>query len=215
MPYIYKITNKINNKIYIGKTTSTVEKRWREHCDDYQRESCKNRPLYSAMRKYGVENFVIEIVEECSDTVLNEREVFWIENYGSFKYGYNATKGGDGKAYLDYDVVVATYNELGSITETSERLGIDRGHIRTILRARKVQIHTAQEVNRAKHGIPVSQYDLNGNYIKTFPSIKNAVTELGILKSPKDRGCISHIGDVCRNKRKTAYGYIWKYATID
>ena len=215
MPYIYKITNQINNKIYIGKTIGTIEKRWNEHCKDYQRRECENRPLYAAMQKYGIENFKIEEVEECSDIVLNERERYWIEYYGSFKFGYNATKGGDGRAYIDYDLVVATYNELGSLKETADRLKIDRGHISTILKAKQINILSGQEVNRNKHGIPVNQYDLQGNYIQTFPSIKSAVIQLGVLKSPQNRGCIGHVGDVCKGKRKTAYGYIWKYANID
>jgi hypothetical protein len=53
--------------------------------------------LYDAINKYGSENFSIEEVEECSPEVLNDREVYWIEQYGSFKNGYNATRGGEGK----------------------------------------------------------------------------------------------------------------------
>ena len=215
MPYIYKITNQLNNKVYIGKTVGTIEKRWNEHCKDYTRRKHENRPLYSAMLKYGIENFLIEEIEECSVEILNEREKYWIEYFGSFKYGYNATIGGDGKAYIDYDLVVATYNELGSLKETADKLKIDCGHVSTILKAKQVTVLTGQEVNRNKYGIPVNQYDLQGNYIQTFPSIKNAVIQLGVLKSPQDRGCLSHVSNVCKGKRKTAYGYIWKYANID
>lgn len=50
MPYIYKITNKINDKIYVGKTLDTIENRWREHKNDYQKRRNEKRPLYSAMR---------------------------------------------------------------------------------------------------------------------------------------------------------------------
>ena len=87
MAYIYKIINKKNNKIYIGKTEFSIEKRWKEHL----RDSKKNldRPLYRAMNKYGIENFDIEQVEKTDSPV--EREQYWIEYYGSFKYGYNAT----------------------------------------------------------------------------------------------------------------------------
>ena len=61
MPYIYKITNTINNKVYIGKTVASIEERWKEHCHDYKRHRCEKRPLYAAMRKYGVEHFQIEL----------------------------------------------------------------------------------------------------------------------------------------------------------
>ena len=62
------------------------------------------------MRKYGIEHFHIELIEETDNP--EEREVFWIENKRSFKNGYNATKGGDGRPYLDYDLIISTYNEV-------------------------------------------------------------------------------------------------------
>lgn len=85
MPYIYKITNKINGKMYIGKTIFTVEQRWKEHQKDSRRRDFEKRPLYSAIKKYGIENFSIEEVEECPIEILSEREKYWIEYYGSFK----------------------------------------------------------------------------------------------------------------------------------
>ena len=54
--YIYLIENKINEKKYIGKTYLNIEKRWKQHCNDSKRF---NRPLYQAMKKYGIENFSI------------------------------------------------------------------------------------------------------------------------------------------------------------
>ena len=110
MAYIYKITNLINNKCYIGKTLNTIQERWREHCSDYKKRDEEKRPLYSAMNKYGIENFKIEEIEQCNEDIVNDREKYWIEYYGSFKKGYNATLGGDGKAYLDRKLLIKTYN---------------------------------------------------------------------------------------------------------
>ena len=75
MPYIYKIINDINNKIYIGKTTGTVEKRFQEHIKD-SKKYYKNRPLYNAMNKYGIEHFKIEPIEKCNLDILSEREKY-------------------------------------------------------------------------------------------------------------------------------------------
>lgn len=91
---IYKITNKINNKIYIGKSTD-IEERWKYHISHYNYEREYDKPLYKSFRKYGIENFSFEIIEECS-LDIDEKEKYWINFYDSYKNGYNATIGGEG-----------------------------------------------------------------------------------------------------------------------
>lgn len=95
MFYIYKITNKVNGKVYIGLTTETVEKRWLNHV----RASKKcERHLYKSMRKYGVENFKIEVIDETDDfEYLGELERKYIAQYNSTDQtiGYNNTCGGE------------------------------------------------------------------------------------------------------------------------
>lgn len=87
------------------------EHRWKEHIHDYSREGYRDRPLYRAFTKYGIENFEFSVIEQCSDLEVNDRETYWIEYYGSFKNGYNATLGGDGKHYCDYDLIFVLYKE--------------------------------------------------------------------------------------------------------
>lgn len=88
---IYKITNTNNGKIYIGKTTKTIEQRFEKHC--YNSKSM-NTHLYKSMRKHGVDNFIIEVIEEDSN---DEREIYWISEMGSLApNGYNLTIGGEG-----------------------------------------------------------------------------------------------------------------------
>lgn len=100
---IYKIYNTINNKLYIGQTTKTAEKRFSEHLKNA--DTGKRGRLYNAMRKHGLSNFFVEVVENidvCDNykEVLDEREKFWINYYGSVESGYNVTYGGDSNPML-------------------------------------------------------------------------------------------------------------------
>ena len=60
MGYIYCITNMLNGKQYVGKTVGSINERFKQHCAEYKKERSKDRPLYRAMRKYGIENFIVE-----------------------------------------------------------------------------------------------------------------------------------------------------------
>lgn len=88
---IYKITNNLNNKCYIGQSL-IIEERWKEH-----KRNAWNKitPLYKAIRKYGLKNFTFSIIEECDSELLNDREKYWISYYNSFNNGYNNNKGGN------------------------------------------------------------------------------------------------------------------------
>lgn len=94
---IYKVTNKINNKVYIGQSIN-IENRFQQHKNNCLNENLKdyNTKFYRALRKYGVENFTFEIIEELKDKEkLNEREKYWVSFYNSFKEGYNSNTGGE------------------------------------------------------------------------------------------------------------------------
>lgn len=207
MAYIYKITNNINQKVYIGKTERDIKTRWEEHCSDARHLSdISNRPLYLAMRKYGIDAFNIEQIEETD--FPEEREKYWIEYYDSFNNGYNATIGGDGKPYLNYNLIISAYQELQNITKVSEMLNIDKFHLSDILKAKHIDILPSQIVSQKEFGQIVNQYDLNGVYIQSFPSYQAAAKALGkVTKS--SRGAVSHISDACKGKRSTAYGFKW------
>lgn len=89
--YIYKITNKINGKIYIGKHID----RSKNAADDYMGSGIK---IKKAQKKYGIENFTKDILEECTKENVNSREIFWIDKLQSTNHniGYNIAKGGEG-----------------------------------------------------------------------------------------------------------------------
>lgn len=213
MPYIYKIENKINGKIYIGKTLKTIEERWREHCKDFQRERCEKRPLYSAMNKYGIENFIVKEVEQCEESVLSEREKYWIEYYGSFKYGYNATIGGDGKPYIDRNLVIKTYQEIEVMQRVADLLNISVDSVKNILKENNIKIHSYKEINKKLYGKAVMMLSLTGEPQKVFDSLSEAAIFLNEERKQNSeiRGITCHISQVCEGKRKTAYNHKWKW----
>jgi group I intron endonuclease len=95
MFYIYKITNKVNGKIYIGLTTTTVINRWLGHINA---SKSSDKHLYCSMRKYGIENFLIETIDQTDDIKkLGELERYYIKYYDSTntEKGYNMTRGGE------------------------------------------------------------------------------------------------------------------------
>jgi group I intron endonuclease len=94
---IYKFTNKVNSKIYIGLTTLSIEDRLYAHCNRGNREKSV---FQKALKKYGKDNFSYEIIDTAlSRQELIQKEINWIAFYNSTdaKIGYNRTKGGDGQ----------------------------------------------------------------------------------------------------------------------
>ena len=155
------------------------------------------------MRKYGVKHFHISLIEETDNP--EEREKYWIEYYGSFKNGYNATIGGDGRTYLDYDLVYNLFLQGLNIKQIAERLNYSINSCRNILHQYGVRQEDIQK--RGKQSIKkiVIQKDRDTQEIlNIFPSIQEAYNFLGKRHS-------GHIADVCNKKRKTAYGYVWEY----
>lgn len=117
MAEVYIITNTLNGKQYVGKTIHTAEKRWQEHQNESLLERSKDRPLYAALRKYPINVFSVETyATNLTDKEATELEVKLIEKLNSFKNGYNATVGGDGRAYRltdkeEVDEIIRLYTE--------------------------------------------------------------------------------------------------------
>lgn len=161
------------------------------------------------MRKYGIEHFHISLLEETDSP--EERECFWIEKKQSFKNGYNATLGGDGKKYIDYELVCAVYKQTKNKVETAKIVGCSPESVALILKENNIPIISSTLNQKSKI---INQYNKDtGEYIQTFSGLKvaaRALKEQGVAKG-EERGIMSHIRDVANGKRKTAYGFIWKF----
>lgn len=163
---IYKITNLINGKVYIGESVD-IYRRWEQHKkigkskNGYKRDAVK--PLYRAMHKYGLDNFLFEIIEICCPEDRFERETYWIAYYDCTlknNKGYNQNYGGEG-----------SYN-LSQMRE-------------------------------------VYQYDLQGNFVARYNSIKEATVAIG---ANYHNGLVQNaIG----KENKQAGGYQWRYEYVD
>lgn len=157
------------------------------------------------MNKYGLEHFHIEIIEECDLKDLEEREIYWIQFYQSFKNGYNATLGGDGKPYLDYDLIFKTYLQTKNMKQTAYICNCCEDSVSFV-----VHLYlTNEEIKNFTDNLyatPVAMLDKQNQILKTFSSASAAARYLN-----KSRSANGHILDVCKGKRKSAYGYKWMY----
>lgn len=207
---IYKIYNDINHKLYIGKTLTTIEERFKQHCHDRSRRQYEKRPLYNAMNKYGIENFHIELIEECEIELLSQRECYWIEYYNTYYNGYNATKGGDGRQLYDYNLIVELYNRGLTGAEITKQLGCD---IRVVSNALHLANKDTTQNMIKKVSSPIAAYDLDGTFIQQFDSQSDAarwLIEQGIAKTKSVKHVGYTIGRVANGDRKTAYKMLWK-----
>ena len=125
---IYKITNIINEKVYIGQSINIL-RRWNEHIRELNKNLHVNKYLQSSWNKYGEENFKFEIVEECKIEELNEKEVYYINKYNSYRNGYNGTIGGDGhivdkKNVYELDNKLNIVNIYDNVQTVAEYFGV-------------------------------------------------------------------------------------------
>lgn len=198
MNFIYKITNDINGKLYIGKTNRSIETRFQEHIN-FSKRAYKNRPLYDAMNKYGVNHFHIEQIDICeTDEEASTKEIYWIAYYDTYRHGYNATLGGDGKQLLDLneEAIIEKYQKLKSKRAVGRYFNVDEKTIRNILNKYDVPlIDNRKQIAMMK----------NNKILKVFSGRKEANIFLGI--SIRSIG----ISKALSKMQKTAYGYEWKY----
>ena len=211
MGYIYCITNLINQKKYVVKTTYSVTKRFQEHCRDSRKERCEKRPLYDAMNKYGIENFVVKELIECPNEELSSYEIMYIDKLGTYHNGYNATKGGDGSILFDYDKIIETYKLGGTMTDCAAKIHCSVDTVKKVLTINNIPIRHVR-CGCCIEPKKVKQYSLDGTFIKEWDSITQAAHWLVDNKYAKtyNSGVNSKIGLCMRGKSKTAYKFIWK-----
>ena len=205
MGVIYKITNTVNDKVYIGATTRKLKVRWAAHKKDSRYGTC---PIYKAIQKLGIENFNITEIEKVENTDLYEREHYWIKYYDSYNNGYNCNYGGVGEIYLDSDRVLSLYKETKSISEVHRLTGHARSAIRKFLKKKGIKEPKEYYSNQQKR--PLIAINQKTGLIIEFESVSEAVRFLK-KKFNLKTGCGGNIVKVCKGERNHCYGYNFKY----
>lgn len=146
--FIYKITNTINGKSYIGQTIQNVKERFYQHCATKCSKAVSNMAIHRAIKKYGKSNFTVEVIEEIDSANLNDRERYWIKYYNSYNNGYNSTKGGqDGcKPFKDLGVesIIKEYNTGKSLRTLGTIFKVDKQTIKDLLIRYNVELRTTR-----------------------------------------------------------------------
>lgn len=214
MGYIYKITNRLNGKSYIGKTEFSIQRRFQQHCKDAKKPQEQIRPLYRAMNKYGIENFFVEQLDQASDpNELANKEIYWIGRFNTYENGYNATLGGDGRSYLNHAAIADSLRQNANGKAIAQQYGCSRDTVYAIAKAYGIKLHHGgqENVNAPK---TVEQWSKDGKqYLRSFNTVTEAAQwcyENGYAVSHTS-GTRGHISSCANGKVKTAYQFVWKY----
>ena len=237
--YIYKFTNKINGKVYIGQTYN-LQTRLNSHKSKALKIKTK---FYNAIRKYRWENFELSILstitantkEELS-TLLDKLEIEYIKQYNSYKSGYNSTLGGHSKRgyklskeffekcrnriYSDDTRRKMSISAKNRIISEETRLKLRNSAIkRNFSRYRELTTSSRNKAIKKTLGVPVLQLDVNFNIINRFDSISDAIKYIKNSISPDltlvgiRKGLSRHCTD--ETKKLLYKGFIWKYDKQD
>ncbi len=184
---IYCIKNKINSKIYVGKTKNLYGRKY-QHIGQLKNGKHANKHLQFAFNKYGIDNFVFEIIELCELENLGIREFYWMDYYESHKRdkGYNIE-------ILDENgISIRSYESITKMRNTISK--------KKYIKPRGKFNPTSKEI---------FQYDFSGNYISSFESCHIAAEFLNKKKS------YSLISKCARLEFGSAFGYQWRYFKVD
>ncbi|MBO5387793.1 MAG: hypothetical protein J6A59_06600 [Lachnospiraceae bacterium] len=214
---IYLITNKVNGKQYIGKTTQGFEYRFSEHIrkayavDYVTCDYIYNHKFYRALRKYGSDNFYIELLGTFDLDKLNQKEVEYIAKYNTYYSGYNSTVGGAGCTKLELSdseirYITDTYKSGLSAKNIGNELGVSGQTILRILKSVGIEIR-----RDSNYPLRIVMYDKQFNPIRVFNSKREIVKW---LDDSTDYAINLHsiyglITRACQNGN-IAYGHRWQ-----
>lgn len=218
--WIYKYTSP-SGKSYIGQTTYSLYERAGLNGRCYQ--NCT--VFYSAIKKYGFENFSVEILDEVEESEIEDKEAYYIKKYNTLlPNGYNYHGKGCGKRQLlhsktivdVYDLELNYLATFPSLIECAKYYNIPYQSISDCINHKiehykdKVYVKNGEKPIKPKviltHGRRTAQYDLKNNLIAIYKSANDAARAIG-----KNANAGRNIRSVCTGDRQTAYGFKWQF----
>ena len=216
--YIYKATNTINGKSYIGQTVDLCSRMW-QHLRCYDKEDCA---FHRAIRKFGDKCFEWEVLDECTSKEEAVRlEKHYIEVYGTYRDGYNENKGGAGGHNAKPVVCLSKNGEFISRYDSAAEAEKDGFSNTEVLESCKnpkrtckgrVFMYESDYLNEGarQYTPPVStskkkiiQCDMDGHFLMKFDSVQEASEATGANRTS--------ISGVLSNRYKSANGFIFVY----
>lgn len=187
--YIYIIKNYCNEKVYIGQTTQSIQERFNQHMKPSTTKKRGTYKIYNAINKYGKENFYIELLEETTEDKLDEREMFYIDKFDSYKNGYNSTNGGDSKTICkiqDVEKLKEMFNKNKTYQEMADYFGVNKVTIQRTLHS----LNLRRRNKITKEFLLKNQHLFNYQIAEMFGvdnyTVTRAFKKYGI---PRGKGC--------------------------
>ena len=228
MYLIYKITNHVNNKLYVGKTVQSLADRWTDHLLEANRwKNCKqanqdfgyNSKLYPAMAKYGFENFSIELLEVVNTIEeLNAREKFWIDCLQTRKDGYNIAAGGDGGFFFGCKHSEEAKAKIRKASSGRFHTQAAKQKMSKAKQGHFTSEETKEKIRKTKTGVkygPQSKAwreNISKGHVHEIICIETGISYRNIMEAARQTAIHrSAISNCLTGHSKTAGGYHWKY----
>lgn len=191
MGLIYKITNDINDLVYIGLTTRTMEIRWAEH---KKYAGTNNSAIDNAIFDLGVNHFKCELIQDnIPNDELHQTERDWVTYYDSYNNGYNLTPGGNGRSLTDkqiQEIERLYFIEQKSIREICEQLDLQHSTVyHRVASDKRYSLEENRKRSKKEQYKAIDVYALNGEYIDTCYSITQA-EKIYDIDGKRARECI-------------------------
>lgn len=209
------ITNTVNNKLYVGMTTyKHLSERMRRHKTSAR--SGVDTLFYRAMRKHGVDNFKIHLLEVCDDAVLSEREVYWIKELNSKSpNGYNTTIGGE-KLFGKNNPFYGKTHSLESKKKISDRgklLVGDKNPFYGKTHSTETK-NKIREANTKYQKITCFQNKVKVAEFNKLAEVYDWLIDLNVTKS-KNYSTLTNAIIKANKRGMKAYGYNWKIKSVE